>query len=195
MRFVISGIALMITIIFHELAHGVVALAMGDDTAKRAGRLTLNPIKHISLTGLLCFYFFKFGWANPVPINEQNFKHKKIGLFLVSIVGVTANFIIALIAGFFIAKGIFKIDFLYNLSVYLLIYNVSFGIFNLLPFPPLDGSKILLSLFPEDWHKDFFKHKKYLYIILMVLIFTNVIGKALGPMVNYIMRFILNLFV
>jgi Zn-dependent protease len=170
---------LFFSIVIHEIAHGSVALFLGDDTAKRAGRLTLNPIAHIDPIGtiflpftLLILTFGQgpiFGWAKPVPINPLNFKDRKWGIVKVSLAGPATNLLIAILfsflAGFNFPRSI--INFFGIISI----YNFAWSFFNLLPLPPLDGFHILYQILPER----FFQIKSFLlqygFLILLILIF------------------------
>lgn len=186
---------LLVAIVFHEFSHGMAAYALGDDTAKNAGRLTLNPIKHIDPIGFIALLVFKFGWAKPVPINTRKFKNRKMGTLLVSIAGPAANFIIAIIIVL-----IFKINIISNeLAIEMLLialwYNIILGVFNLLPFPPLDGSKIMASLLPKKMEYYFYKYEKYFYLVLIILIITDMIDKFLGPIINFIMNSLIEILV
>lgn len=186
---------ILIAIVFHELAHGLTAYWLGDNTAKDAGRLTLNPIKHIDPVGLLCMFIFRFGWAKPVPINPNNFKNRKRDTILVSLAGVVTNFIIALIS-----LGVIRLlyisnitnSILYNMIIATFLFNIILGVFNLLPFPPLDGSKILASLLPTKYEYYFYKYEKYLYFVLILLIISNSLDKIINPIfdiaLNIVMR-------
>lgn len=150
-----SALFLYIVIIFsaiiHEYAHGWAALQQGDPTAKYAGRLTLNPLAHVDWWGtilmpLLLLYFFQmfFGYAKPVPINPYNFRDQRKGMILVSAAGVGVNFLLAIVLGLFIR---FMPDFFLNPFFALIVMvNIWLGLFNLLPFPPLDGSKLLMAV-------------------------------------------------
>lgn len=151
-------VVLIVSVIFHEVAHGLVALWFGDDTAKRAGRLTLNPISHIDPFGsillpALMFFLggFIFAWAKPVPVNFNVLRPRKIGIICVSLAGIFTNFVLAVLAAstvriIGIDNEIIPADFLV-LVVYL---NVLLGIFNLFPIPPLDGSRILTMWLPQN---------------------------------------------
>ncbi len=181
---IISLPGLFIAIIFHECAHGYVAYKLGDPTAKNAGRLTLNPLKHIDLVGFLCLLIFKFGWAKPVPINSTYFKNRKRDTILVSLAGPITNFILALIFGLIISTGLIKNEIILQILIITVWYNIMLGIFNLLPFPPLDGSKVLASLLPTKYEYYFYKYERYLNLILIILILTNTIDKILSPLIN-----------
>ncbi|MGN9164124.1 site-2 protease family protein [Tissierellaceae bacterium HCP3S3_D8] len=179
---------LLIAIIFHELAHGYAAYLLGDNTAKNAGRLSLNPIKHIDPIGFIAMLVFRFGWAKPVPIDPRNFKNRKRDTLLVSLAGPISNFIIALIVVCILNLNIVRSSLIYKLLIITLWYNIMLGIFNLLPFPPLDGSKVLASLLPRKLEFYFYKYERYFYLILIVLIFTNSIDKILGPIIDVVLR-------
>ncbi|MFA5525021.1 MAG: site-2 protease family protein [Tissierellales bacterium] len=175
---------LFTAIIFHELAHGYVAYRLGDNTAKDAGRLTLNPFKHIDLTGFIFMLLFKFGWAKPVPVNPFNFKDRKRDMVLVSLAGPISNFLIAILLGFILSLNIIKSAIVFKVLIITLWYNIMLGVFNLLPFPPLDGSKIIASLLPLKLEYYFYKYEKYLYLILIILIATNTIDRIMGPVID-----------
>lgn len=175
---------LFIAIIFHELAHGYVAYLLGDNTAKNAGRLTLNPIRHIDPIGFISMLVFKFGWAKAVPVNSSNFNNRKIGMLLVSIAGPAANFILAILFGFVLISGIITNNVIQDIVIITIWYNIMLGVFNLLPFPPLDGSKIVASILPKKIEFYFYKYEKYLYVILLTLVFTGSINKIMEPLIN-----------
>lgn len=187
-------IPLLLTMTIHEVAHGYMALSMGDDTAKNQGRLTLNPFKHLDLMGTISMFLFKFGWAKPVPINVNNIKDKRLGMFLVSIAGVMANLLLATIT---IGWLVLDSNISYGLSLFLMslmTYNVYFAIFNMLPFPPLDGSKVLASLLPTKMMYKFLDYEKYSYILLLVLVFTGVLDNFIANTANIFITIVLNLF-
>ncbi len=188
MEYIYSLPGLFVAIIFHELAHGFMAYLLGDNTAKSAGRLTLNPIKHIDPVGFLSMLIFKFGWAKPVPIDPRNFKNRKIGILLVSLAGPISNFVIALLVALLLKFNIVENSLIYELLVITLWYNIMLGVFNLLPFPPLDGSKIMASLLPIKLEFYFYKYERYFYLILIILIFTNSIDRILGPIIDIVLK-------
>ncbi|WMM26485.1 site-2 protease family protein [Tissierella sp. MB52-C2] len=182
---------LFTAIIFHELAHGFVAYKLGDSTAKDAGRLTLNPFKHLDLTGFVFLLLFRFGWAKPVPINSFNFKNRKLGTIMVSLAGPVSNFIIAIIVGFILSLDLITNAIVFKILFITLWYNVMLGVFNLLPFPPLDGSKIVASLLPKKLEYYFYKYERYFYLILIILIATNTVDKLMRPIIDAVLNLLI----
>ena len=166
-----SVIPSLICITFHELSHGLCAFALGDDTAKRQGRLTLNPLRHLDPMGLLMIVIFHFGWAKPVPVNPNNFRHPKRDMALTSLAGPAANAVITLV--FLLLYGALYIPLssgaagryilqMLQLTAYI---SLALAIFNLIPLPPLDGSKILC-------------------ILLLILVATGLLGRPLSQAVQ-----------
>ncbi len=185
--------ALLIALTFHEYAHGWVAHKLGDDTAKSRGRLTLNPLAHIDPLGLLALYLFRFGWAKPVPVNPYYFRgDRRRGMFLVGLAGPATNFILA----FAVALMTTFVPFLFTNNVVIQIaretflFNVYLGVFNLLPVPPLDGSKVFAYLLPGVAADVFGRIEQYGPVVLLLLIFTGVLGRILIPMANGVMNII-----
>jgi len=180
---IFSLIILLFSVIVHELAHGYVAYSLGDPTAKYAGRLTLNPIKHLDPFGsiilpLLLFIAgspFLFGWAKPVPINPYNFTDKKYGEIKVSIAGPASNFSIAIVFGLvlrFVPDAIIASNPGIQIALsYIVAINIWLAIFNLIPIPPLDGSWILFSFFPARWQnaKNFLRQYGIVVLVLLIL--------------------------
>lgn len=195
---------LMVSIILHELAHGVTAYLNGDSTAKVMGRLTLNPIKHIDPLGMLLPIglilmgsSFVIGWAKPVPVNYRNLKKGEFSVFMVSIAGVVVNFTLAFL-GATIIKFFPEIymtnDIVHTATVYLIRINLVLGIFNLLPIPPLDGSKILWSL-GGDWIKDMVENlDRYGFFIIIVLSYLGILWKIIDPIFGFLVN-ILNMYI
>lgn len=183
---------ILIALTFHEFAHGLAAYAMGDDTAKNAGRLSLDPMKHIDPIGFIMLFIMRFGWAKPVPINENNFRHERLGLFFVSIAGITMNLILALIFQLIL---FFTADFV-QLSAYVDVMrgivwiNIMLAAFNLLPIPPLDGSKIIYTFLPRNLRFTFYKYESYGSIILIILLLTGGISLLLNPVISALISFL-----
>ncbi|MBU0546964.1 MAG: site-2 protease family protein [Patescibacteria group bacterium] len=177
-------IILLLSVILHELAHGYTALSLGDSTAKDAGRLTLNPLNHLDFFGsfLLPLSLFIitsgqgpiFGWAKPVPINSYNFRDQKKGIIKVSLAGSFANFLIAIFFGLIIRFIPLNLSFIKLLSI-IVFYNFFWGLFNLVPIPPLDGSHILFSLLPEkfSWLKNSFQRCGNILLLFFIFFGMN----------------------
>lgn len=188
--------ALLIAITFHEVAHGWVAYKLGDRTAKNMGRLTLNPIPHIDPLGAIMLLVARFGWAKPVPVNPLFFRgDRRRGMVLVSLAGPLTNFVLALVAAFLWASFSLWLPlnrvaaYFVELMWMLLIYNVFLGVFNLVPIPPLDGSKILANLLPPRYSGFFFQLEQYGFFILIILLFTGILPQLLEtiaiPMLSF----------
>lgn len=188
--YIIPGV--IIAISFHEYAHARMAYAMGDDTARLNGRMTVNPMSHIDPIGIMMLIVARFGWAKPVPINENNFKNRKSGTILVSIAGVAMNILIAILAFIILelTRNIFPSPefkmVMYNVAS----INISFAAFNLLPIPPLDGSKILVTLLPAKYRYIVYKYENYGTLVMLLLIITGTLGIVLNPLLTIIITFI-----
>ncbi|MFX0139924.1 MAG: site-2 protease family protein [Candidatus Hodarchaeota archaeon] len=171
---------ILLALTVHEYFHGYIALRMGDPTAKFAGRLTFNPIKHIDIFGLIAFVLFRFGWAKPVPIQPHNFRDLKKGILYSSLAGPTSNFVLAILFGLILRVFPTNINVLMPIHAMLgggLILNLIFCAFNLIPIPPLDGSHVLFSLLPPGY--EYIKHwlERYGFILLIGLIsFDRITG-------------------
>ena len=169
-------IAVLSALILHEVAHGLVALWCGDPSAKFAGRLSLNPARHLDGLGTLCFLLFGFGWAVPVPVNPANFKHRKRGALLVSLSGIVANLLLAFVASFFYVLLAGKSVWEY-LFVYIMLFNIVFATFNILPIAPLDGFNLVESLAPNSGYVRFMRQNRLIALIILIVIiyFTDVL--------------------
>lgn len=184
---VLPGILLALTV--HEFSHGYVAYLIGDPTAKNQGRLTLNPIAHIDPIGFLMLMFAGFGWAKPVPVNPYLFDiDRRKGTLLVSLAGPASNIALAIVLtllfGLLIRFTGGMGSLVQQLFISAIFINLVLAVFNLFPIPPLDGSKILMSLFPSRFEHFFHEMERYTFIILIALLFLGVIRRILFPIVN-----------
>lgn len=182
----INAVPALACITVHEFSHGLAAYYLGDTTAKRMGRLTLNPLKHIDIVGLIMMITCKFGWAKPVPVDMRNFKNPKVGMAITAVAGPLSNVIFACVC-FFIYG--FSYYWLYTKQwgdvflsmVYATAYiNIALAIFNIIPIPPLDGSKIMFSVIPDDKYLMLMRYERYGMILLMLIIVTGVSGSYLS---------------
>jgi Zn-dependent protease len=178
---VFGAVAVLLSISVHEWAHAVVAYMMGDYTQKSLGRMTLNPIKHLNPIGMIMFLLLGFGWANPVMMDSRNFKRPKLGIILTALAGPFANFLSGFI--WLLIYVILFLSFpddnvfvsnLCTLLNYLVLYNLSFGFFNLIPIPPLDGSKVVAELLPNQYKYKYLSIERYsMYIFFALIIILN----------------------
>ncbi len=189
-------VILIMSVVIHEISHGYVAEYFGDDTARNAGRLTLNPLKHLDLFGsvflpiilILSQAGFLFGWAKPVPYNPNNLSNRRWGTVAVASAGVLSNFFVAAIFGIIIR---FSSNFTLPASFYfitsaIVIINLALGIFNLVPIPPLDGSKILFSFLPESAFSFILVYEQYSLILLLV--FIVFFAEYLFPILSFLFQ-------
>ncbi len=190
-------VAIMVALIFHEVAHGVAAYALGDKTAKLDGRLSFNPKRHIDPLGLIIMLIVGFGWAKPVMVNPRNFKYPKQDMALVSFAGPFSNFLLAFIFMLILQPLIFSAAYggtIVNIAVMFLILaiqiNVMLGIFNLIPIPPLDGSKLLAAVLPDSLYYRYLSFERYGMIVLLVLVFlfSNQTSGFMGMIANAIIN-------
>ncbi|MCI5567560.1 MAG: site-2 protease family protein [Veillonellaceae bacterium] len=184
---IVAGIpGLLIAMVLHEYAHAWMAVKMGDFTPRMMGRLTLNPVAHIDLIGLIMLLLVRFGWAKPVIINPNNFKNIRKGEILTAFAGPLMNLIVAFV---FLVLYAFMVKYGVNLTqgvnlvfTLIIIYNINFAIFNLLPLPPLDGGRILMMLLPSRWAYKMMQLERYSFLILIVLMMTPFLGTILVPL-------------
>lgn len=191
--YAISALAVVfLTMPIHEFAHAFVAVKLGDDTPKWQGRLSLNPFRHIDYIGALMIILFGFGYAKPVQINSRNFKHQKSGMALCAFAGPAANLIVAFI--FLVAFNLLAmlrgdfVGYLVIMCYYIAIINIQLAVFNLLPIPPLDGSKILAVILPNRLYYKLMSYERYMFIILMVLLYTGVLSAPMNRLADTILN-------
>ena len=180
----------LLCITLHELSHGLVAFRLGDDTARRAGRLTLNPLKHLDPMGLLMMLVFHFGWAKPVPVNMMKFRNPKRGMAVTALAGPACNLLITAVflflyglllrplSGNTAGKTVLE---LLELTAYI---SLGYCVFNLIPIPPLDGSKILFSILPDRSYWNLMRYERYGSLALIVLVWTGLLGKPLSRLIH-----------
>ena len=184
--YLFSFVAALIALTVHEYCHGYAAYKLGDNTARNLGRLSLNPLHHLDLFGVLCMVLFHFGWAKPVPINARNFKKPKRDFAITALAGPLANIILAFLATplyllvfRLLLKGTsteFLFSLLYNTVLFLryfVIINLGLGVFNLIPLPPFDGSRIVNVLLPEKWYFGIMRHEKKIYLGVILWLFLG----------------------
>ena len=182
----------LLAITFHEFCHGYVAWSLGDPTAHNQGRLTMNPLKHIDPIGLLAVFIIRIGWAKPVPVNPAYFKNPLQGMLWVALAGPGANFLLAIASAILIklmtATASFWPGFFlgpaYQMASYSVWINLLLAFFNLLPIPPLDGSRIITSLASAKVAMFFHRIEPFSFIIILLLFWLGILGKVIFPITN-----------
>ncbi|MBF0530552.1 MAG: site-2 protease family protein [Deltaproteobacteria bacterium] len=194
LNFSILALPILLAVTVHEVAHGWMAFKLGDDTAKQAGRLTLNPIKHLDLVGTLAFFLTQMvGWAKPVPVNPNNLRHPRQDMIWVAAAGPLANFIMAVIFALLFRLLVASPSLIPFLRVPLariaaagVMINLGLAIFNILPIPLLDGSSILSGLLPENMRRGYEQINRYGFIILLLLIISGLVDRLISPIISFL---------
>ncbi len=198
LNLLITAFCVFLSLSFHEFCHGFAAYKMGDDTARLMGRLNLNPMSHLDPFGTFCLFFFGFGWAKPVPVNPMRFKSGKYksGMVITSLAGPLSNFVLA-----FLTLAVFRLLTLvpvtggtagramglaFDMLLTLTAMNIGLGVFNLIPIPPLDGSKILNAVLPGRIYFKIMQYERYGFIILILLLNFPIFSNILDFLANQI---------
>ena len=195
--FRVLGVLVCLTV--HETCHGLAALALGDPTAKRMRRLSLNPLHHIDWLGLASMFLCGFGWAKPVPVDMRYFKRPKAGMAVTALAGPASNFLLAMLLLFFasltarLAAG-GGAALLYGFLVNTALLSVGLGLFNLVPIPPLDGSKVLFALLPERAYYTLMRYERYGMAVLLLLVWLDVGGGYLSEAIYRVFMWMAGLF-
>lgn len=182
---IVASSLLCITV--HETSHGLAAWQMGDDTAKRQGRLSLNPLRHVDPIGLILMAVARFGWAKPVPVDMRKFRNPKAGMAITALAGPISNVLLMMLAAI-LRAFILSVYTQYTIPIfeyaalfleYTLVLSAGLAVFNLFPVPPLDGSKVLFSVLPDRVYMKFMRYERYGMLLLAILLFTNVLDRPL----------------
>ena len=182
----------LLCITLHELSHGLVAYKLGDDTAKSRGRLSLNPIKHLDPMGLLMMLVFHVGWAKPVPVNMYRFKNPKKGMAITALAGPLSNLIIALVFMLIYGAAFIPLNrsgvgqYFLQMIQLTAVLSIGLAVFNLIPIPPLDGSKVLFALLRDEDYYKLMHYERYGGIIMLILVATGVLGRPLNYLIDLI---------
>ena len=197
-RILMQLLALAIAVVCHEVAHGWVALRFGDPTAKAIGRLTLNPVRHLDPLGTIAFFLINIGWARPVPVNGAYFKNPRKDMIWVALAGPLTNLFLAVVSAI-AAKIIYQLSLILpgtlvteavlvplfamvQASVWI---NLVLCIFNFLPIPPLDGSRVLMGVLPESMTRTYASFERYGFLIILILAFSGILSKMIYPIINF----------
>lgn len=190
----LSAAAALFCITVHELSHGFVAYKLGDPTAKKMGRLTLNPIAHIDLIGLIMMLTVRVGWAKPVPVDMRYFKKPKVGMAITALAGPASNFLLAFLALavasvlLHLANGTVVVGYIILFLCYIAVLSVGLGVFNLIPISPLDGSKVVFALLPDQLYLKLLRYERYGMIAMVALTWLGVFSRPLSFLMGGVLR-------
>lgn len=198
-------LSVLLCLTVHETCHGLAAYALGDPTAKRMHRLSFNPLHHIDWVGLVAMLLVGFGWAKPVPVDMRYFKDPKKGMALTALAGPMSNFLMAALCCIplrWLLPLVLRMDnlqsplvWLYNFLITLILMNLGLGLFNLLPIPPLDGSKVLFAILPDRAYLQLMRYERYGMILLILLVSFDAGSDFLSEAIFAVFTFLINLLV
>ncbi len=196
----IRAAAVLLCLTIHELCHGLAAKALGDDTASRQGRLSLNPLRHLDVFGTIMMLVAGVGWAKPVPVDPRQFKNPKWGMAITALAGPVSNFVLAF-AALLLGRGLLYLALIEEARTIaeLLIWGVIFlarvallsvglGLFNLIPIPPLDGSRVLFALLPDRLYFKVMRYERYIMIVLFILLWMGLFSTPLNRAIQWVLR-------
>ena len=191
---VMGAVASLVCVTVHELSHGLIAYRLGDPTAKLNGRLTLNPVAHVDMVGLFLMLVARVGWAKPVPVDMRNFKNPKRGMAITAIAGPVSNLVLAFVS-VAICSGVYWFApdhpvcaYIMLFFTYMAVLSIGMGLFNLIPMPPLDGSKILFSLLPARIYEFILRYERYVIVAVVLMAWTGFFSGPLWILVRWIMQ-------
>lgn len=193
LELVLTVIPVLLSITIHECCHGLSALALGDTTARDAGRLSLNPLKHFDPIGFLMLVTVHFGWAKPVPVDMRRFQNPKAGMALTALAGPASNVVLAALMLFLygLMAPLAESDAFYYVAVTFYLtarVSASFAVFNIIPLPPLDGSKVLFSFLPPAWYGQLMRYERYGMLLLVVLVYAGILSGPLNLLAGGLMN-------
>ena len=194
--FLLSAAAVLLCLTVHEVSHGLAAYALGDPTAKRQNRLSLNPLRHLDVFGTVMMLVAGFGWAKPVPVDMRYFRHPKSGMAITALAGPVSNFLLAYLAllvravllPFYLRGGGTALPLLVDFTETLAILSVGLGVFNLIPIPPLDGSKVLEGVLPDRIYYTILRYERIGMLLLMVVLFSGIADKPLWAVRSWLVN-------
>ncbi len=195
--YILSTLAVVfLTLPVHEYAHGLVAVKLGDPTPRYQGRLTINPFAHIDWFGAACIILFGFGWAKPVQVNQRYFKNPKFDMALTALAGPVANLLMALVSllicnltRLFYKESIATVLlFVYYIFYYIADINIYLAVFNLIPIPPLDGSRLLSAFLPNKYYYKIMQYERYIFLAVLALLWFGILDRPLAFLASYTMK-------
>jgi len=205
--FLITLPVILIALSIHELCHGYAAYRLGDPTAKYMGRLSMNPLRHLDPIGFLCLLFFKVGWAKPVSVDTRFFKNPKRDMAICALAGPLSNFVLAFVFsfvyvftikigvsnGYYWSESATVFQVIYQMMAYMVSINLGLGVFNLIPIPPLDGSKVLYSFLPDRLLCRILPYERYVQLGMFLLLWIGVLSRPIDAVVTFFFTLFMNI--